>query len=514
MQKPTGQVTRATAAVAAAFSGPPALAFVPAITLGAFWLGGEGALILAALGLPLTLAALRLLQGPDDAARAWVDPATGLTGPDGFREALQAVHAQTSDTGPRSCLFLLELDDFPRLRDMHGQAAADDVARTCGERLRSALRDGDCVARLEGDLFAVCLAPVRLFDLESAIRLAGRMQSAIEEPVPLDGLNLYVSCSVGFCLRSRAPGDSAEHWAQAARKALDEARRNGPSAIRAFSAKSGPLPAGEVPSGEEVARAFEQGQIKPWFQPQLSTDTGRVSGFEVLARWEHPDRGVLAPGAFLPALAEAGLMGQLGRSMLFGAFTALRAWDTAGVHVPRIGVNFSTDELRDPDLVERIRWELDRFELMPERLSIEILETVVADDPDDTVLRNLNRLGAMGCGIDLDDFGTGLASISAIRRFPVSRIKIDRSFVARADRDPAQQKMVAAILGLAERLELDTLAEGVETVGEHALLAQLGCGHVQGYGIGRPMPFEETLDWMARHHAGLGEPPAIGRETG
>ncbi|MFC3118996.1 EAL domain-containing protein [Jhaorihella thermophila] len=184
------------------------------------------------------------------------------------------------------------------------------------------------------------------------------------------------------------------------------------------------------------------------------------------------------------------------------------------MQVPRIGVNFSTDELRDPDLVERVRWELDRFELMPDRLTIEILETVVADDPDDTVLHNLTKLSAMGCGIDLDDFGTGQASISAIRRFSVSRIKIDRSFVTRADSDPDQQKMVGAILGLAERLDLDTLAEGVETVGEHALLAQLGCGHVQGHGIGRPMPFEETLDWMARHDAKLGRLPSIGRETG
>ena len=514
MQMKTGQVARAFAALAPILTGPPALAFAPAITLGAFWLGGEGALVLSALGLPALLIVVQAIGNAGNSDRSPIDGVTGWWRADGFRTAVRDVHANTPRGGLRSCIFLLELGDLADLRHIHGQAAADKVVQSCGDRLLSALRDDDCVARLDENLFGVCLAPVRLFDLESAIKLAGRMQSALEEPVVVDGMNLYVSCSVGFCLRSRAPGEAAEDWMQAAEDALDEARQNGPSAIRAHSTKLRRRSRTGAPLRNEVAAALERGEIRPWFQPQISTETGKVSGFEVLARWVHPEKGVLTPDMFLPAMSAAGLMGRLSQTMIYGGFTALRAWDTAGAHVPRIGVNFSTDELRDPDLVERIRWELDRFELMPDRLTIEILETVVADDPDDTVLRNLTKLGAMGCGIDLDDFGTGQASISAIRRFSVSRIKIDRSFVTRADCDPEQQKMVAAILGLAERLDLDTLAEGVETVGEHALLAQLGCGHVQGHGIGRPMPFEETLDWMARHDAKLGQLPSIGRQTG
>ncbi|EEB71136.1 diguanylate cyclase/phosphodiesterase [Ruegeria sp. R11] len=161
---------------------------------------------------------------------------------------------------------------------------------------------------------------------------------------------------------------------------------------------------------------------------------------------------------------------------------------------PSVGVNFATDELRNVNLVERIQWELERFGLTPDRLCVEILETVMTDQPDDMIVRNIAALGELGCNIDLDDFGTGHASIAAVQRFRVSRIKIDRSFVMKADRDPEQQKLIAAILTMAERLDLATLAEGVETVGEHALLAQLGCDHVQGFGIGRPMPFDQTLD--------------------
>jgi len=199
--------------------------------------------------------------------------------------------------------------------------------------------------------------------------------------------------------------------------------------------------------------------------------------------------------------------------MLYHSLTALNAWDAAGLKVPAVGVNFATQELRNPNLAENIKWELERFDLPAGRLSVEILETVMTDRPDDVVTRNIAALSDLGCQIELDDFGTGHASISAVRRFNITRIKIDRSFVLRADRDPDQQKLIAAILTMAERLELETLAEGVETVGEHALLSQLGCGHVQGFGIGRPMPFDQTLDWITAHEAKLQEAPEIGRHT-
>ena len=154
--------------------------------------------------------------------------------------------------------------------------------------------------------------------------------------------------------------------------------------------------------------------------------------------------------------------------------------------------------------------ELDRFDLEPRRLSIEILENVVAETDNDVVVANIAALAKLGCGIDLDDFGTGHASITSIRRFTVRRIKIDRSFVTKLDEDREQQKMVAAILSMAERLGLETLAEGVETPGEHALLAQLGCGDVQGFGIARPMPIDDTMEWIARHRIKLGTMPKIG----
>lgn len=201
---------------------------------------------------------------------------------------------------------------------------------------------------------------------------------------------------------------------------------------------------------------------------------------------------------------------RLAEIMLYNALSALVTWDKAGLKVPSVAVNFSASELRNPRLPERIKWELDRFDLQPARLTIEILETVVAQAGNDVIVSNIARLAELGCGIDLDDFGTGHASISTIRRFAVRRLKIDRSFVTRVDQDREQQKMVSAIVSLADRLGLQTLAEGVETAGEHAMLSQLGCGHVQGFGLARPMPLEATTEWIIQHAARTDRLPRIG----
>ncbi|MFD3190992.1 putative bifunctional diguanylate cyclase/phosphodiesterase [Sedimentitalea sp. HM32M-2] len=510
----SGKLTRLQNRFIPVLTGPPILAFLPAITLGAFWLGGEKALVVASLTLPLLFAVVGVFGGWTNRTGVPRDSVTGLLMRDGFDAVIGQVYEDTETSGLRSACFVLELDDYSEVVERHGQSAADTVVQRCGERIISVLRDGDTVARIGDSRFAICLMAVRQMDLELCIQLAGRMQTAIEEPVSLDGVSVYVSCSIGFCLRSRAPGTSGQDWLEAATAALIDARQAAPSAIRAYSAEIHRKTKARSDLRDDAAAALENGQIQPWYQPQISTDTGKVTGFEALARWTHPVHGMIAPDMFLPAMEEAGLLERLGQVMLYHALTALKAWDSAGVDVPRVGVNFASDELRNPGLVDKVRWELDRFELAPERLSVEILETVVTDSPDDCVTRNIAGLAAMGCRIDLDDFGTGHASIASIRRFAISRIKIDRSFVMKADRDPEQQRLIGAVLTMAERLELETLAEGVETVGEHALLAQLGCDHVQGFGIARPMPFDQTLDWITAHQAKLQDAPKIGRDVG
>ncbi|WP_136686107.1 putative bifunctional diguanylate cyclase/phosphodiesterase [Falsirhodobacter xinxiangensis] len=478
---------------------PEVLAVQPLFMLAAFWLGGERALIALAIGQPTLIFALMLLR--QEHGSVMVDDISQIAP---RPQVLRALDAALSDSSTRAtaCL-VVQIDDAAELVDQHGRAAQTEILARAAERLCRALRYEDVVARLEGGGFAVALAPVRRLDIESLIQLAARLQAAFAPPFELQSARIHLSCSIGFCSLDRAPGRDAASLLDAAQVAADDALRHGPGAIRAYSAEIARTRIDRDSLREALEHALDSGQIRPHFQPQVCTETGSVTGFEALARWYHPTRGIVPPAEFLPALDAAGLTERLGEVMLAQSLTALKKWDAAGMAVPTVAVNFSAAELRNPALTDKLRWELDRHDLEPERLSVEVLETVVAHTDNDLIVRNISELSRMGCGIDLDDFGTGHASITNIRRFAVRRLKIDRSFVSRVDEDREQQRIVAAILSLAERLGLGTLAEGVEGEGEQAMLARLGCGHVQGFGIARPMPFEDTLAWIANHRARL-----------
>ena len=492
---------------------PELMVFVPALTLAAFWLGGEQALVFVALGLPLLLAVAGAFRLQDAIPAPLPDSLGGLALRPHIIGALDTVLRDSAVTGKTTACLVMQFDDAELLLDRHGRAAQTDVLLRCAERICSALRQGDSVARLEGGGFAIALAPVRRMDLETLVQLAARLQAAIAPPISIDAVRIYITASIGFCVGTRAPAPNGAALLDAAQVAADEALRNGPGAIRAYAPDMARKRADRDAFREVLENALDHGEIRPHFQPQISTDTGAISGFEALARWHHPERGVVPPSEFLTAIEDAGLSERLGEVILYHALSALVRWDKAGLRVPRVGVNFSAAELRNPRLADKLKWELDRFDLTPDRLAVEILETVVAQTDNDVIVHNIAALARLGCGVDLDDFGTGHASITNIRRFTVRRLKIDRSFVTKVDEDRDQQKMVSAILSLAEQLGLETLAEGVETPGEHAMLSQLGCGHVQGFGIARPMAFDDTAEWITRHRARQATAPKIGHRA-
>ena len=502
-----------TSAVSHVLRRPEIMVFIPALTLGAFWLGGERALMLVALGAPLIAAIAGAFRASPAGQDALIDSVDGLALRPQIVGMMDKVLRDSPITGMTTGCLVVKFDDMDEVVDRHGRTAQAEVLARCAERLCSALRTGDVVARLEGGGFAVALGPVRRLDLETAIQMAARLQSALTAPVSLNGARIYVTVSVGFCLADRAPAATGAALLDAAQVAADDASRNGPAAIRAYAPDMARTRADRDAMREELELALDEGQIRAHFQPQISTDTGAISGFEALARWHHPTRGLIAPSEFLPLIEDCGLSSRLCETMVFNALSALTQWDRAGLSVPSVAVNFSKSELRSPGLASKLRWELDRFDLAPDRLTVEILETVVAETDNDVIVANIAALSQMGCGVDLDDFGTGHASITSIRRFAVRRLKIDRSFVTRVDEDRDQQKIVSAILSMAERMEMETIAEGVETQGEHAMLAQLGCNHVQGYGIARPMAFEETVEWMHRYAQRQTATPRIGNRA-
>ncbi|PSL20970.1 putative bifunctional diguanylate cyclase/phosphodiesterase [Shimia abyssi] len=487
----------------------------PVATMLAWIIAGEKGLLVAAFLLPLPLLLSRDADTHSIRRRASEnDGLTGLFLPATFDRKLEAMMGSLPETGRTTACFSVKIDHFARLRETHGDSDAEEVLRATANRICAALRSDDLVCRSGDATFIIALDPVRILDLESSLQLAVRLQTAIEEPVPLKLASIYATCSIGFCLAGRLRDATARSLVQATEMAMSEARRAGESNIRAYTVDMRHRVTTRRKTEGEAARTLERDQIRAWYQPQISTDTGQVTGFEVLARWEHPERGILAPNEFLDVLTQTGQMSRLADYMLGQALNAVRAWDEAGLTVPMVGVNFSGDELRSPSLLDRIKWELDRTDLEPTRISVEILESVIAGSPDDMVVRNVDALSNLGCMVDLDDFGTGHASISSIRRLSISRLKIDRSFVTHVDTDPEQQRMIAAIITMAERLGLETLAEGVETAGEHTMLAQLGCKHVQGFGIACPMPFADTIRWIEQHRAKLCTTPEIGRKSG
>jgi diguanylate cyclase (GGDEF)-like protein len=493
-------------------TGQQALAFFPAASLGAYWLGGEAALIALAIGIPAALAIITGVSLPISTEND-IDGLTCLPLRSRAIDAMDKTLGAQATTGRTSACFAIEIDNYIGLEANFGTTAVEEILRTSSRRLTEVVRDFDIVSRLDGPRFAIALAPIRRADLETLIQMSSRIQAALSEPLSINATKVYISVCIGFCLPSRAPSQSGTAFLSAAESALTDARFHGAGSIRAFTPGTAQSALDRELINSEVGDALENGQIVPWFQPQISTDTGTVSGMEALARWVHPNNGIILPAEFIPAIEENGLIERLGEIILYHAFTALKTWDKAGFEVPTIAVNFSATELANPKLVDKIRWEFDRFELEPSRLTVEILENVIASSDNDTITRNIAALSQLGCGIDLDDFGTGHASISNVRRFAVKRIKIDKSYVTRCDVDREQQDMLAAILTMAERINLDTLTEGVETVGEHAMLAQLGCGHVQGFSIARPMAFDFTLDWMDGHRQKMAETPQIGRRA-
>lgn len=471
----TGIIVPFAAAAIALFFGAPQIAMVACMG-----------------GCVASITALYLTRAPRRPSGS-VDAPTAR---DVFVAGLDEALAGHRGSGRAIGAFVLELDNYKKFEERHSHEDRAILLRECSRRLTGALGPDDRAGRVEGPCFIVSHAPDEALDLERAIRFATGLQALLSAPLALPGGNVYPSVSVGFALSERAALPTGEGLLQSAMSAMIEAQRSGPGAIRSFSAAMRDRIAGRARLVTEVRQALEDGQIAPFFQPQTRTDTGALTGFETLARWHHPERGMIPPSEFLPAIEEAGLMERLGDLMTREALSAMRQWEDAGLYVPQVGVNFSTFELSNPTLADKITATLDDFALTPDRLTIEVLETVVAGQHDHFVTQNLSKLAAMGCRLDLDDFGTGHASITSIRRFSIARIKIDRTFVTRIDEDEEQQDMVAAILTMADRLGLEALAEGVETSAELARLRQLGCTYVQGFGIARPMPLTETFAWI------------------
>ena len=486
---------------------PVLLAVLPALSVATFVLGGMPAFAVGA-----TLCGAGALVGwwRAGADGPIVTPTAGTV-----REEIAAGldHALAQPRGGGHACIVIRLDDMTELATRLEPRVCAEIADRLRARAAAVLRDGDRVDLLDAEHLVATIARTAAIDLETMMQIAGRVQIALHAPLDIEVADLRASATLGFAIPQPGEDWTGARLVAAAEDAMVDARLVGPGTIRAHTAAVSARRAERHALQSDARRALAEGAIVAWFQPQICTGTGRVSGVEALARWHDPDRGWISPAAFLPALAAAGEMTRLADVMLAQSLDALRAWDRAGASVPRVSINLSEADLADPGLTRRIAWELDRADIAPHRLGVEVLESVISTRANARAGETLAALADMGCTVDLDDFGTGCASITAIKAFPISRIKIDRQFVDGLESHPAKQKMIAAILTMAERLEVDTLAEGVETDAQHALLAQYGCGHLQGFGIARPMPRDAATTWLAAPRTPTSLPASLRRNS-
>lgn len=434
--------------------------------------------------------------------RFWLlhDALTGLPNETYLHAHLAQVARETDRSESDTAVLRIDLDRQGVLQGALGRRATDEILRVAARRLHHVLRTRDFAARFGQDGFAIVVE--ELGEGNDVASVIARIQSTLGRPYVLSDGAREITCCIGVTLVSDDAADPDRILANAG-IALGEAQATGSGCVRYFREKLRREVEARATLHGEITAGLERGEFRAVFQPQLSLATDTFCGFEALVRWNHPERGLLTPAEFLDFAEETELTGRIGSAILTQSLQALKAWDAAGLAVPRVGVNFAMCQLRDPRLIEKIKWEVERFDIDPSRLSIEVLETVVIKSDSDLVVRNLRGLASAGVGVDLDDFGTGHASIANLRRFAVDRIKIDRSFIAGIETSDEQQKLTASMIAMAGALGLKTLAEGVETEAAVATLRRLGCDELQGFVFAHPMPLAATFSWLERRRAAM-----------
>jgi diguanylate cyclase (GGDEF)-like protein/PAS domain S-box-containing protein len=410
---------------------------------------------------------------------------------DRLRQAILAARRRSAKVG----LLFIDLDRFKDLNDTFGHQAGDGVLREVGERFARAVRGSDTVARLGGDEFAV-LVP-QAADAEEALQVARRVLASLEAPFAVEGESAFIEASIGIVLCPEH-GEDVQTLMRRADVAMYSAKRSG-SGMQLYEPEKDLHSPSAIGLAGDLRHSIERRELLFHYQPMVDLRTGRCVGVEALARWQHPTRGLLGPGQFIPLAEENGFIRQIG---IWSLQEALRVIGE-GLGVPVIAVNLSMRNLRGNDLAPTVADLLARSGADPLRLKVEITETAMMADAEHT-LAVLGELQRMGIRLSIDDFGTGYSSLAYLQRLPVDDIKVDRSFVLHMLTTPSDEAIVRSTIELAHNLGLRAIAEGVEDQATLERLSELGCDGAQGFHLGRPMPREELDAWLRASPWGLG----------
>jgi diguanylate cyclase (GGDEF)-like protein/PAS domain S-box-containing protein len=415
--------------------------------------------------------------------RAFHDSLTDLANRSLFANRMEHALARGARNDRSIGVVVIDLDGFKTVNDSLGHAVGDDLLLAVGERLRNAVRPGDTVARLGGDEFAILLEDEPT--IEHLGDQAERILRSLAEPFELAGKSLVVTASAGVTLNR--PGDGPEELIRNADMAMYLAKRDGKSCVRRFEPALHHAALDRLELEADLRRALQRSELVVHYQPTVRLTTGAISGFEALVRWEHPRRGLLGPLDFIPLAEETGLIIDIGRWVLDQACHQARAWQQShATDDLTMSVNLSARQLRDKHLITDVRDTLRASGLAPNCLILEITETVLMENTD-AAIDGLHQLKALGIRLAIDDFGTGYSSLNYLRALPVDIVKIDKVFIDGVASDKEARGLIKAILSMADTLDLQTVAEGVESRDQVTRLAQLGSALVQGFYYARPL---------------------------
>ena len=417
------------------------------------------------------------------------DGLTGLPNRNSLRQRLDEMLAQTRRSSEKVAVLFLGLDNFKAVNDTLGHGVGDKLLRGVARRLRSSLREEDAIARLSSDEFAIIQSAISR--PEDIVLLARRLLEAIGEPYLLDGHSVVIGASIGIAM-APGDGDDSEKLLKNADMALSRAKNDSRGTFSFFESGMDARAQTRRKIEIDLRIAIQSDVLRPHYQPLIDLASGRISGFEALVRWPHPERGMISPAEFIPVAEETGLINALWSQILRRACTDAAGWPDA----VRIAVNLSPLQFRAGNLLSVVMDALKQSGLPAKRLELEITETLLLEKSTE-VLATLHALRALGVHISMDDFGTGYSSLSYLRSFPFDKIKIDQSFVRDLGGNRDAQAIVRSIISLGKGLGVTITAEGVETEAELSCLRAEGCHEAQGFLFSRARPNAEIVELLA-----------------
>ncbi len=414
--------------------------------------------------------------------RAFHDALTELANRSLFANRLEHALARQARDGGAIGVIVLDLDGFKTVNDSLGHSVGDQLLFAVGERLLAAVRPGDTVARLGGDEFAILLEDEPTID--QVVEHAERIVNCLSLPFELAGKTLVVTASAGVTLNR--PGDGPDELTRNADMAMYLAKHDGKACVRRYEPSLHHAALDRLELEADLRRALDRDELVVHYQPTVQLRDRAIKGFEALVRWQHPRRGLLGPMEFIPLAEETGMITDIGRWVLVTACRQARVWQQRYQRDLTIAVNVSARQLRDARLVDDVRDALAESELAPQHLTLEITESVLMDNSDAAIAR-LHELKALGIRLAIDDFGTGYSSLNYLRALPVDIVKIDKVFIDGVASDSESRGLIRAILSMADTLDLQAVAEGVESLDQALRLEQLGSSLVQGYYYAQPL---------------------------